>query len=80
MKGKLEIHGKSKEISIPVYIKKAGDGLEISSNFKVNINDFNIKIPKVLSIKIAENASIKTNYLVQLKSHNLTVKVLENTD
>ncbi len=80
MKGKLEIHGKSKEISIPVYVKKAGDGLEISSNFKVNINDFNIKIPKVLSIKIAEIASIKTNYLVQLKSHNLTVKIVENSD
>ena len=80
MKGKLEIHGKSKEISIPVYVKKAGDGLEISSNFKVNINDFNIKIPKVLSIKIAEIASIKTNYLVQLKSRNLTAKTAENRD
>lgn len=80
MKGKLEIHGTIKEISIPVYIKKEGDGLEISSNFKVNINDFNIKIPKVLSIKIAENASIKTKHLVLLKSRNLTVKIVENSD
>ena len=80
MKGKLEIHGKIKEISIPVYIKKEGDGLEISSNFKVNVNEFNIKIPKVLSIKIAENASIKTKHLVLLKSRNLTVKILENSD
>ena len=80
MKGKLEIHGKSKEISIPVFIKKVGDGLEIRSNFKVSINDFNIKIPRVLIVKIAENVTVKTNYLVQLKSRNLTVKIVDNLD
>ena len=80
MKGKLEIHGKSKEISIPVFLKKVGDGLEITSNFKVRINDFNIKIPRVLIVKIDENVTIKTNYLVQLKPHNLTVKIVENLD
>jgi hypothetical protein len=80
MKGKLEIHGKSKEISIPVFIKKVGDGLEIRSNFKVSINDFNIKIPRVLILKIAENVTVKTNYLVQLKSRNLTVKIVDNLE
>ncbi len=77
MKGRLEIHGKSKEISIPVFLKKVGDGIEITANFEVSINDFNIKIPKVLIVKIAENVTIKTNYLVQLKSRNLTVKIVE---
>jgi hypothetical protein len=80
MKGKLEIHGKSKEISIPVFIKKVGDGLEIRSNFKVSINDFNIKIPRVLILKISENVTVKTNYLVQLKSRNLTVKIVDNLE
>ena len=80
MRGKLEIHGKSKEISIPVFIKKVGDALEISSNFKVSINDFNIKIPRILIVKIAENVTIKTNYLVQLKSRYLTVKIVDNLD
>jgi len=78
MKGKLEIHGKSKEISIPVFLKKIGDGLEITSNFKVSINDFDIKIPRVLVIKIAENVTIKTNYLLQLKSKKLNLKIVEN--
>ena len=78
MKGKLEIHGKSKEISIPVFLKKIGDGLEITSNFKVSINDFDIKIPRVLVIKIAENVTIKTNYLLQLKSKKLNIKIVEN--
>jgi hypothetical protein len=78
MRGKLEIHGKSKEISIPVYIKKVGDGLEIRSNFNVSINDFDIKIPRVLVIKIAENVTIKTNYLLLLKSKKLNIKIVEN--
>lgn len=78
MKGKLEIHGKSKEISIPVYLKKGEGGLEIISNFKVCINDFDIKIPRVLIVKIAENVTINTAYLLQLKSKKSTFKIVEN--
>lgn len=78
MKGKLEIHGKSKEISIPVYLKKGEGGLEIISNFKVCINDFDIKIPRVLIVKIAENVTINTAYLLQLKSKKSTFKIVGN--
>lgn len=78
MKGKLEIHGKSKEISIPVYLKKGQGGLEIISNFKVCINDFDIKIPRVLIVKIAENVTINTAYLLQLKSKKSTFKIVGN--
>jgi hypothetical protein len=78
LKGKLEIHGKSKEIAIPVFLKKVSDGLKITSNFKVSINDFNIIIPRLLLVKIAETVTIKTAYLLQLKPKKSTFKIVGN--
>ena len=65
MKGKLEIHGKRKEITSIIILKKVDNSLEITSDFDVNLNDYNIKIPKILTIKIAETANIKTSYLLK---------------
>lgn len=65
MNGELEIHGKSKEIITPVFLKKADNGLEIIADFIIKTNDFNIEIPKILSMKIAETVNIKTNFLVK---------------
>ena len=65
MKGKLELHGKSKEIATNVILRKVDDGLEIISAFSVNPNDFNIKIPKIVSNKVAKTVNIKTEFLVK---------------
>ncbi|WP_291122449.1 YceI family protein [Flavobacterium sp. UBA6046] len=65
MKGKLEIHGKSKEITTIVFLRKVEDGLEIISNFDINIKDFNIEVPKVLSMKVAETVNVKTEFFVK---------------
>ena len=65
MKGILELHGKSKEISTVVLLKKIGDGLEIISNFNVNSDDFNIDIPKMLLKKMSKTVNIKTEFLVK---------------
>ena len=65
MKGILEVHGKSKEITTSVFLRKVDNGLEIISDFKVDIKDFNINIPKVISMKVAETVNIKTNFLVK---------------
>ena len=42
IKGKLELHGKSKDIAITAKIKKGKDGIEIVSDFTVNTDDFDI--------------------------------------
>jgi hypothetical protein len=63
MKGNLEIHGKSKEITTLVFLKKVNNGLEVISDFKVNIKDFSIEIPEILSMKVAEKVNIKTLFL-----------------
>lgn len=65
MKGILEVHGKPKEITTSVFLRKVNDDLEIISDFNVNVKDFNIDIPKVLSKKVAETVNIKTFFLVK---------------
>lgn len=65
MKGQLELHGKSKEISTIVTLKKVGEALDIVSDFNVNSDDFDIAIPKVVSKKVSKTINIKTEFLVK---------------
>jgi len=65
LKGTLKLHGKSKKINTVVLLRKSNNGLEIITNFNVNTKDFNIKIPEILSMKVAETVQIKTEFLVQ---------------
>ena len=65
LKGILKLHGKSKKINTVAILRKSNNGLEIITNFNVNTKDFNIKIPEILSMKIAETVDIKTEFLVQ---------------
>lgn len=65
LKGVLKLHGKSKKINTIVLLKKIEHKLEIVSNFTVNIKDFNIKIPEILSMKVAETVAIQSHFLLQ---------------
>ncbi|MDP2161119.1 MAG: YceI family protein [Flavobacterium sp.] len=62
VKGTMEIHGKSKEISIIAKIKKTSNGLEFLSNFDLNADDFNIKIPSVVSKKVSKKVNVDLNF------------------
>lgn len=61
----LKIHGKTKKITTKAFLKKVGQGLEIVSDFKVETKDFNIQIPEILSVKIAETVNVQFNFFVQ---------------
>ncbi len=65
MKGDLKIHGKTKKINTVVILRKLENKLEIISNFSIKIKDFNIKIPEMLSMKIAQTVTIKSEFLLQ---------------
>jgi polyisoprenoid-binding protein YceI len=65
LKGTLKIHGKSKKISSVALLKKSNDGIEIISDFNLNSKDFNIKIPEMLSMKVAEIVNVKTIFFVK---------------
>jgi len=65
IKGKLELHGKSKDISVIAKIRKTKDGLEISSNFSINSDDFDIEIPSVVSKKVAKKVNVSLDFLLK---------------
>lgn len=63
--GKIVIHGKSKYISVIAKIKKVAEGIELSSNFSLNTDDFNIEIPYIVRSKISKNVTIKVKSVLQ---------------
>ncbi len=63
--GKLELHGKSKDITTIAKIKKIGNDIEIKTAFSVNASDFDIKIPSVVSKKVAKKVDIDCNFLLK---------------
>ena len=65
IKGKMELHGKSKEISVPAKIKKTDAGIEISSTFNINTEDFDIEIPSVVASKVSKKVIIKSDFIVK---------------
>lgn len=65
LKGTLKMHGKSKKISTVALLRKSNDGIEIISDFNLNSKDFNIKIPEMLSMKVAETVNVKTIFFVK---------------
>ena len=65
IKGKMEMHGKSKDITITASIKKLGDGIDIYSNFNLNTDDFGIEIPSVVSKKLSKKVAVKLSATVK---------------
>lgn len=57
--GKMTIHGVTKKIKLPVLIHMNSNGdMELQSTFKIELEDYKIKIPKIMFVKIAEVADV----------------------
>lgn len=65
IKGKLELHGKSKDISMPAKIRKTDAGIEIISNFSVNSDDFAIAIPSVVKSKVSNKVHVRSECILK---------------
>lgn len=59
LKGKLEIHGVTKEINVIAKVNKTGHRITILSNFSVNTSDYNIPIPSLIKYKLASKVNIQ---------------------
>lgn len=59
IKGKLEIHGKTKNIVVLAQIKKTDKGIELISSFPLNTDDYNIEIPLIVRSKISKNVNTR---------------------
>lgn len=62
IKGTLELHGKTKEVSSIASIKKSGDKIIIDTKFSVQPEDFDIKIPSVVSKKVAKTVDVTCHF------------------
>lgn len=58
VKGKLTVHGVTKERTIPATITVKGGVITATSKFKVKCVDHNIEIPKIVMAKIAEEIEV----------------------
>jgi len=66
--GELTVHGQTKEISTKVNVTMDGDEIVLEGNFKVQVADFNIKIPAIVRNNIAK--TIKVSFELHHKPYN----------
>jgi hypothetical protein len=59
LKGKLELHGKSKDMNVVARISKTGPRITVLSNFSVNTSDFSISVPALIKYKLASKVNIQ---------------------
>lgn len=59
VKGKLTIHGVTKEVSAVMKISKSGEKINANSKFTINLDDFDIKIPAAVKDNISKTIDIK---------------------
>ena len=62
IKGQLTIKGVTKDIIATGKIKKIENDLNLISSFSIKLSDFNVRIPKVVFMKIDEVVKINLNY------------------
>ena len=58
VKGKLTIHGKTKDIEAPIVLSKNDDTITMNTEFNAAPGDFDIEIPSVVREKISESINI----------------------
>ena len=65
IKGKLELHGKTNDLTTTAKIRKTDSGIEIISSFNVNASDYDIEIPSVVKSKVSNKVGVKTEFLLK---------------
>ena len=61
VEGDLTIHGKTKRIKVEGILKQEKNTVNISAEFSVKLEDYDIKIPTIVMYKIAEEIEVKVN-------------------
>jgi hypothetical protein len=61
IKGKIEIHGKTKKIVVVASLLKTEKGILLNSDFNLNTDDFKIEIPTIVIAKISKTVNVYVN-------------------
>lgn len=65
VKGKMEIHGTSKDETIIGTLTKTGNEIKLASKFKIKVEDYNIKVPSMYVKNIAEEVDVTFNSVLE---------------
>ncbi|GMN09036.1 hypothetical protein MTsPCn9_05080 [Croceitalea sp. MTPC9] len=60
--GKLELHGKEKQVKTMVSLQKLNDAIVMEGDFMVTPSDFDIEIPGIVKNKIAKEVQVTINF------------------
>jgi len=67
LEGELTMHGVSKKIKTKILVSSNGGKLNVTSNFYIRPQDYNIEIPSLVKNKIAENVKVLINFALEAK-------------
>lgn len=62
VKGTLELHGKTQNISVVAFIKKQGKKIFFRTKFFINVDDYDVKIPNLVSNKVSNKVEVIAEY------------------
>tara|TARA_B100000941_G_scaffold270450_1_gene228394 strand:+ start:961 stop:1464 length:504 start_codon:yes stop_codon:yes gene_type:complete len=57
--GEITLHGQTKKLLVPITFNQSNDIIEIKTEFNIVLDDFKIKVPRLLFQNIAENIDVK---------------------
>jgi len=63
----LTIHGVTKEVSVPGTLTVKGKDIEAKAKFEAKLADYNISVPSIVSDKLAKEATITVDVLLNQK-------------
>jgi polyisoprenoid-binding protein YceI len=58
VKGKFNLHGVEKELKLPAVITVENGLVTVSSKFSIFLSDFNIKIPRLVALKVSPEFTV----------------------
>lgn len=62
-KGKLTLHGVTREIDVPGTFEAVGNRLALKSKFIIKLSDYNIKIPQLVWQNIAQQVEVTIDFM-----------------
>jgi hypothetical protein len=64
--GVLSMHGVDKDVKIPALVKVTGSLAQVSASFEVFLSDYNIKIPRLVVLKVSEKFEVKVSMKMKI--------------
>jgi len=63
--GTLSIHGVEREVRIPCDVSPAGAGYRAFCSFQVRLSDYDIEIPRVMFLKLADEIRLELDFTLR---------------